>query len=248
MELIDILRILQKRLIFIIFFVLIVSAGAGLLGKILIKPEYEASTKLIVNKINNQEGEQGLDMAAVTANIMLMGSYKEIIKTPAIMEKVAQDYPALRMTAKELIDRVEVSSANNSQVMSITIDDRSYDRAASIVNAVAKVSQTEIRKIMSVDNISILYEAPLNKTPVSKQMSLSIIVAASFVVSLICSIGIAFLLELLDDRIQTEADIEKVLSIPALAVISRIKSKDLKQVSLTTERKEGEHTYVKAIH
>jgi capsular polysaccharide biosynthesis protein len=246
MELLDYVKMLQRRGGFILIVVLLGTIVAYLLGSVFIKPVFEANTKLIVNKVTLADGAQHIDMTAVTANIMLIGSYKEIIKSPAIMDLVVEQHPELGVTAKELIENVKVTSANNSQIMSITIREASYKQAAQIVNAVTKVFQKEIGLIMAVDNVSILNEAPPIDRPVPIQTSIKLIAAAGLFASLIIAVGVSLLLEHLDDKIRVEADSALILGIPTLAVISRMHTNgSLQSLAAPTERKVGEQTYVK---
>jgi capsular polysaccharide biosynthesis protein len=161
-------------------------------------------------------------------NIRLIDTYKEIIKTKRIMDKVVQEHPEFNLTRDQLIQKVKVSSVNNTQVMTLAVQDESYAKAADIVNAVSKVFKEEIPSIyMGIDNVSILNEANRddNAAPVKPNKKLT--VAISFVVSLMVAFGLAFLLEYLDDTIKTEADVAKYLELPTLAMVTKINEEDL---------------------
>jgi capsular polysaccharide biosynthesis protein len=66
--------------------------------------------------------------------------------------------------------------------------------------------------------------------------------AIAFVVGLMTGVGLAFLLEYLDNTIKTEADVEKHLGLPVLGVVSVIPTQEGKkakqQVSMTKTRGE----------
>ena len=73
-----------------------------------------------------------------------------------------------------------------------------------------------------IDNIHILSpaELPDNPVPIKPQPLLNMAIA--FVVGLMASVGLAFLLEYLDNTIKTEQDIEKLLGLPVLGAVSII--------------------------
>lgn len=249
LELKDYLKIIRKRIWFIVVCVVAVTAITGGISYFFVKPEYEASTKLIVNKKNDSVGIEQVDLNSVNMNIRLIDTYKEIIKTPAIMDKVVELHPEFNLTAKEIGNLVKVNSVNNTQVMTVTVQDRSYEQAANIVNAVSQMFQKEIPGIMKVDNVMILNEAKVSEHPAPVKPNPKLNMAVSFVISLMLAVGIAFLLEYLDDTIKTEEDVLQVLGIPTLAIISKMKESDLnaEKPSAASNQKVGEETtYVAA--
>lgn len=218
--------IVRKRLALIVIFVLVCTAAAGVYTKLFKDPIYEASTKIIVNRTTESLAVGALDINAINSNIKMIETYKEVIKTPAILGKVAEQYPQLGLSAKELAKMIKVSSVNDTQVMTLAVEDESYYRAAEVVNAISVVFQKEIPNIFQVENVSILNEAVLDDqpAPVSPNLTLNIVIA--FVVSLMVAVGIAFLLEYMDDTIKTEADVERYLGQPTLAMVARVEASE----------------------
>jgi len=227
LDLKDYIKIIRKRIWLILAFVLLCTLSTGIVSYFFMEPVYEASTKLIVNKSSEQQGLQQVDINSVNLNIRLIDTYKEVIKTPRIMDKVAKDYPQFNLNSDQLIKKVRVSSVNNTQVMTLIVQDNSYNKAADIVNAVSKVFQDQIPSIMKVDNVSLLNEATYLEKPTPVKPNPKLNIAISFVVSLMIAIGLAFLLEYLDDSIKTEDDIKQYLDLPTVAMIAKIKDEDL---------------------
>lgn len=237
-ELKDYIRILRKRLILILSIVLVVTVATAVVSIFVMKPVYEASTKIIVTKEDKTTGTNGVDLNTINSNIQLINTYKEIIKTPRIMDLVAQEYPEFELSASELTNKVEVSSVNQTQVMTLKVLDTSYARAAEIVNATSEVFQNEIPTIMKVDNVSILNQANPEADPAPVKPNKLLNIAISFVVSLMLGVGIAFLLEYLDDTIKSEDDITKILGLPTLTMIGKIRQDDMEKK--TSKRRKGQ--------
>jgi capsular polysaccharide biosynthesis protein len=237
-ELKDYIRILRKRMVLIIAMVLALTMTTAIVSVFVMKPVYEASTKIIVTKSEKNNALQQVDVNTINTNIQLINTYKEIIKTPRIMDLVVSQYPEFNLTATELTKIVEVSSVNQTQVMTLKVQDTSYKRAADIVNATSEVFRDEIPTIMQVDNVSILNQAntDLNPAPVRPNKLLN--VAIAFVVSLMLGVGVAFVLEYLDDTIKSEDDIMKIMNLPTLTMIGKIQQDDL--ISKSKRRKQGE--------
>ncbi|MCZ8519322.1 MULTISPECIES: YveK family protein [Paenibacillus] len=218
-------RMILKRIWYILAFVLVASVGSGFFSYYYVKPVYEASNKIIVNK--SSELKDAPSVGDIDMNIRLINTYKEIILTPAIMDKVVAQYPDLKLTAEELLNKIKVSSVNNTQVMTLIMQDTSYERAAKTVNAVAEVFKAEIPPIMKVDNVTILNEAKtlVNPTPVKPNHILNTLIG--FIVSLVLATGVVFVIEYMDDTIRTEADVEHVLQLPTLAVVMKATKIDM---------------------
>jgi capsular polysaccharide biosynthesis protein len=199
----------------------------GIYSYSFIEPQYVASAKLIVN--DNKDSSTlvpSIDVGSINSTIGLIKTYKEIITTPRMMKKVLKEYPDLAKTYGELLGKVSVSSINETQVMSVTVRDDSYEKAANIANAVAIVFQKSVPELMKVDNVSILDQADPKEMhgPVAPNPNMNIAVA--FILALMAGIGLSFLLEHLDDTIKNEEDIETLLGVPVLTSIPRFKESD----------------------
>ncbi|MGO4183327.1 YveK family protein [Paenibacillus sp. TAF43_2] len=231
------MAIIKKRLALILVFVFLCTAAAAVISMFFKDPVYEASTKIIVNQTTTQMATGQLDLNQINSNIKMIDTYKEIIKTPAILDKVAEQYPQLGLTATELSRKIQVSSVNNTQVMTLVVQDVDYNQAAQVVNAVSNVFREEIQHIFKVENVSILNEAVVDVQPSPVSPNVPLNVAIAFIVSLMIAVGITFLLEYMDDTIKTEADVLQFLGQPTLAMISRMNTEDANssQTSKTTQ-------------
>jgi capsular polysaccharide biosynthesis protein len=208
--------------------VLLTTISTGIFSYYYIEPVYEANVKLIVTKAQDLLGAQVIDYGSIGANIKLVNTYKEIIKTPAIMDKVIKKYPSLGTNSSDLIAKVNVNSSNESQVMTISVQDISYEHAAQIVNSIAEIFQNQIPLIMKIDNVTILNEANAENKPAPIKPNPKVNTIISFILSFMIVLGIVIVLEYLDDTLKTEKDIKIYLDIQTLGVISKIKLKDMK--------------------
>lgn len=220
--------IVKKRLWMIALLVIASCTAVGFYSFTIIEPQYAATTKLIVNEYkDSSQLMPNMDPGSINSTVMLIKTYKEIIMTPRIMKQVVEDYPQLEATHNELLSKIQVSSVNETQVMSISVRDDSYERAANIANAVALVFQKSVPNLMKVDNISILNQADPQEArgPIAPNPVMNI--AVVFILTMMAGIGITFLLEYLDDTAKTEEDVENLLGLPVLSSIPKMKDRDL---------------------
>ncbi|KIL40152.1 lipopolysaccharide biosynthesis protein [Gordoniibacillus kamchatkensis] len=220
-------KIIAKRIWLVALLGVLGVSITAIITHYVIVPQYEASTKLIVNKSSDSANVDKLDITTINSNIQLIKTYKEIIKTPRIMDLVVQQHPELNQTSEQLIKEITVNSVNDTQVMTVIARNKSYKQAANEVNVVSKVFQKEIPSLMKVDNVSILNEADPNDTPAPVSPKMAINIAVSLVLSLMVGIGLAFMLDYFDDTVKTEEEIAELLDLPTLSVIPLIKSQDV---------------------
>jgi capsular polysaccharide biosynthesis protein len=215
----ELFETLKKRLALIIIITVIATATSGVVSYFFLTPIYQASTQILVNQSKSEQ--QMYNYNEVQTNIQLINTYSVIIKSPAILELVIKELD-LDQTVTELQEKIQVASEKDSQVATITVQDPDPQHAADIANTIASVFKKEIVKIMNVDNVTILSKAEVGDqlTPVKPKPVLNMAIA--FVVGLMTGVGIAFLLEFLDNTIKTEQDIEKLLELPVLGVVSTI--------------------------
>ncbi len=222
----EILRILVKRAWIVIVLVLLFSVGAGYYTDRYMEPVYDASTKVIVNKIRETQGVRELNWNDLNANIQLITTYKEIIKTPWVMEEVVKEHPEFGLKVNQLSEMVKVSSVNDTQVMTLTALSTSYPLAAKIVNAVTEKFVQKIPGLMQIDNVEILTRANPDErpSPIKPNPNLNIVIAG--VLAAMLGIGLSFLIEVLDSSVKSDEEVEQLLSLPILTVIGKMKRAD----------------------
>ncbi|MFC7678313.1 YveK family protein [Paenibacillus sp. GCM10028914] len=244
MELKVLMSMLKKRIWLIAGFVLICTLGVGYYSKFIMIPVYEASTTLIVNKSNmDSNGGPSLDINQINSNIMLINSYKVILSSASIMDKVVQKHPGLGLNSEDLRERINIITTQNSQIITLKIQDTSYEQAMQIVNAISYVFQQEIPQIMKVDNISILDEAKPQESavPVSPKVAMNVVI--TFAASLMIAVGLVLLREFMDDTVKTEEDIERYLELATLGTVGKIKKKDIRVKTKKQSKKQAGEQY-----
>lgn len=222
MELKEYLTIMGKRKWLITAIVLIACLATGFKSFFYTTPVYSASAKLIVNQAFEYQGMSMLDLSTMQTNITVINSYKEIIQSAAILDKVVEKYPDLKMSADELRGGLGVGSSAESQVMDLSFTGTSYPQAAKAVNAIAQTFKETNPSIMKVDNVNILNKANPDAAAMSINTSPIVLIFISFVVSFMLSVGLVFLIHYLDDTIKTEKDVEAQLELPMLTQITKI--------------------------
>ncbi|TKH02925.1 capsular biosynthesis protein [Peribacillus simplex] len=214
----DIFQTLKKRWKLIMLLTLIAALISGTISYFLLTPVYQSSTQILVNQ---KQSKNQLDSTQIRSNIDMINTYSVIIKSPAILEKVIDDLE-LPQSVDQLSQKITINSQENSQVFSLTVQDSDPAKAVEIANAVSGIFQKEIKEIMNVDNVSILAKAEIKENPAPVKPNPLLNITIAVVVGLMAGIGLAFLLEYMDNTIRDEKDIETFLDLPLLGSIQKI--------------------------
>ncbi|MCH4826796.1 YveK family protein [Planococcus halocryophilus] len=232
----DLFKTLKKRAGLIALMTILAITIAGVVSFLVLTPMYQTSTQILVNQEQSEAAQ--LTNQNIQTDLQLINTYSVIIKSPAILDEVANQLD-LDMSVEQLNSKITVATAQNSQVVDITVQDENPALAVDIANTTAKVFESEIQNLMNVDNVSILSPAVLkeNPSPFAPNPNLNMAIAA--VIGMMLGVGIAFLLEYLDTTIKDQQDIEEILDIPLLGVISPIKEEAKLEQTTSSKRRAG---------
>lgn len=210
------IKILKKNLKILITLPLITLVIGVLLSVLVFKPEYEASTQILVNQ---KEHDGDMMAQQVQSNLQLVKTFSDIIKSPRILDEVSKQLKG-KHSAKELSSMLTVDNQAESQIMNINVRSGNEKDAQNVANKITKVFSDEASQIMNIDNVSILSKAEQAKKVSPKPVQNAIV---AFLLGIIISLVIIFLKETLDKRIKTEEDVEEILNLPVLGSIPDLK-------------------------
>lgn len=228
----DLFNMILKRWKLIVF-TTIASLLAGAAATFyLITPMYQASAQILVNQ---KDEENFLDSNKLNSNMQIINTYREIIKSPIILEKVIAELE-LEENVNQLNRKISVDSRNDSLVFSVIVEDERMDKAVEIANTVSEVFQKEIHGIMNVDNVSILTRASMEDHPSPIKPLPAFNMTVAFVAGFLAGVILAIVLEVSDWRFKSSSDVEKLLGAPLLGAIENIPEEQVKKSSLIYAR------------
>ena len=212
-------EVLRKRWLIVVAIPLMAALTSGIISFFIIKPVYQASTTLIVGKKASESGQaaaQMLDNSVLQANLQLAKTYATIAQSRTVEENVIKDLN-LPMKVEELDRLISINPVKTTEILELQVSNTNPELAASIANTMAQEFSKAVIEIKKVDSVSIVDSAVTPDKPVKPNKKLNVLIA--FVVGLMASVGLVFLLEYIDNTVKTSDDIEKLLGIPVLGVI-----------------------------
>ncbi|EPD52359.1 hypothetical protein HMPREF1210_01712 [Paenisporosarcina sp. HGH0030] len=220
----ELFQTLKKRMLLILSLTILATLISGIVSYFFVTPIYQASTQLLVNQEKTEAPI--LNVSEIQTNLQLINTYNVIIKSPAILDIVRKDLALETLTTEDLNSKITVSAVGESQVLTITVQDPDQFVARDIANTTASVFQREIMDIMNVNNVSILAKATATDTQSPIKPNKMLNMAIAMVVGLMLGVGLAFLLEYLDNTIKTEQEIETLLGLSVIGSISSMEKKE----------------------
>lgn len=233
MNLQEIVKIIKKRILLIIFLTIVAVVIAVALSFYFITPIYQAQTQILVNP--NGSSEEVYSWTQIETDLQLINTYNDIITTPIILNKVIEELQ-IDTTPEQLTNQITLLSESDSKVLKITVEDPNPEQAVNIANTTAEVFKKEIPSLMNVDNINILSAAKLSETPTPVKPNKLLNIAIGTVIGIMLGIGLAFLLETLDTTIKDENNVEEILGIPIMGVVCAIPLEKEKKTSFKSHR------------
>ena len=215
----DIFQVIWRRL-WVVALAILVCVGAAVGIGLQQDPLYQASIKVLVGQ------DQGVvsdpTQAANLQNLAL--TFSEAVATRPVGERVVRNLD-LQASPEDIVDGTTAEVIADTQFIEVTYTDSDPRMAQRIVNAIGEAFSEQVSEVSpgasGVD--AIVWEpAELPQSPVSPNILLNALIA--FVVGSMLGVGLALLLDHLDDSWKSSAEAEQVSGVPTLGVIPRLEN------------------------
>ena len=207
--------IIKKRFWIIALLAIISALISGVISFFMLNPVYEAKSTLIVNA-DKQAETQIVTGDQITVTQKLAVTYGEIIKSRIVLDDVIKNLK-LENTYESLSGQITVSPVNDTQIISISVQDTNPQKARDMANEIPKVFEKEAKRITKANDVQVIDKAILPKNPIKPNKVMNVLIA--FVLGTMIGLFVVFLIEYLDNKMKTPQDIEKHLGLSVIGVI-----------------------------
>ena len=222
MEEIDIKELLTyiREKIWIVGIVLILSITTSIIyTQAIKKPIYKSSTTYVLISDSN---EQGITTSEVALNEKLIATYKEIIKSRNILEKVIATLN-LDTTTTQLAKNINVEQVSTSSMIKITVSDNNPKNAQKIAETIGYEFSKEIETLYKISNLGMVDKALEPTTPSNKNNAKEIIMINGGALAL--SLMTIFVLFYFDNTVKDSEQVEEKTSLPVLGNVPLVPKK-----------------------
>jgi len=215
-DLLELFSVLWQHAVLIVAATLVTGILGFVVSAFFITPQYEASALMIVN--TRVDANTNVTNDQITSATKLVDTYSIIIKSDTVLQPVI-DNLGLNVDYSKLYKMVTVDAVNNTQVMKVTVTDPNAESARIICEQITQIAPEVIIESVEAGSVKVISQAAITPDPVSPSVVKYTAVAA--MLGLVLCAGIIILRHLLDNKINTEADVSKYLDLPVLGVIPK---------------------------
>lgn len=221
------MAILRKHFKMLIVWTLLAGVLGFVVAQFVVVPKYTATTEILVNQKHSNDAN-GAAYNNQQADIQMINTYKDLITNQVVLNKVshqlnsaevAREYGrSYNMPVSELKDAIKINTQQNSQVFSVAVKTDDPSLSAATANTIAQVFKKQIKKIMSVNNVTIVSRAAAPDSPSFPNVKLFTLAGA--VLGLLLSAIYLIIKELMDTTIKDDNFMTKELGLTNLGHIN----------------------------
>ena len=226
-DLVQIFEIIKEKLLLFILICMVCCTVALCATKFLMKEQFTASSKLIIVQKSDSATAQNYTYSDQQLSQKLASTYSQIIMSEAISDPVISNLDLFNLygiDSDKYRSIVKVSSANNTEVIDVSVTTGDPVLSADIANEVVNVFESKIYDIMQIENVTTLTDAkvPTKKSGPSTMKNTMI---GGLIGLVIC--GLITIIQLFTDtKVKTEDEVKKIFDYPIIGSIPDFEIRD----------------------
>lgn len=218
-DLLLVFKFVWKRAWLVLLVGILIATGCYGYATYGITPTYSAHVKLYVNNSSISsvaDAAFSISSSQLTAAQGLVRTYSEILNSRSTLEMVREE-SGVNRTWSELSGMITCTSANNTEIMRVTVTCDDPYEASNIANTIAEVLPQRIDQIIDGATMEIVDSAVPNTRKVAP--SVSKYTALGLLIGVVLTVGVLVVLALLDDTIHDEEYILRTYDYPILGKV-----------------------------
>src|SRR5829696_6538602 len=216
----DLLQIIRRQR-WAILLVALVCVGATMGLSMVQTPTYEASIKILIGQEqgSNPSANLGGDLQGLQ---QLTQTMAEAVNARPVAEAVIRQLN-LQVSSEDFLESyLSVKQVKNTQLIQVSYRDADPQTARQIANTIGDVFSQQVSEASASANAvtaTVWERADVPNTPVSSNLILNF--GLALVIGLMLGVGLALLLEYLDDSWRSAEEAEQFTGVPTFGVIPR---------------------------
>ncbi len=180
----------------------------------LVAPKYKASEKVFIGKEDTKD--QSYNTNDVQMYQKLIKTYAELMMTDDLVDRAIKS-DGLNITSEKVLSSLTVTPRTDTQIIEIQYISTDKALAKDVVNSITNEFIKSSKELIPNGKVKVIESAKVPESPSSPNKAMNIFIAS--LVGFIISIGLAFLLEFIDNTFKTKGQLEEALGIPVIGVI-----------------------------
>ena len=218
-----IIKALLNKIKAIILVSFIITGATAVYNFYVVHPVYQASVILYsIGSVSNGEGTV-ITSDSIAVGQQMVKDYGQIIKSDEVTAAVIKNLGLKDMTMDKLSKDVSLVIGDDSNLMTLSVNNTDPEKAQKIANAFAQVFVQKVMGITKQINVSIVQNAKVPTSPISPNKTKNVTLA--LLISLLGTSGVVVIMEFLDNTAHTFEDIEDELGYNVIGIIPKLNIK-----------------------
>ncbi len=207
-------KLLIKRWAWVVILGIVICSGTTYIASQFMHPVYQASATVFINF-----GSASSAYDNTTASLEAVQTYAQLLTSPDVLNPVLTQHRGL--TLKDLEAATVVKPETNTQLIEVDVDSRDQSLAMQLANEICQSFQQYANAQLPI-SVQVL-PAELPTDPIKPQPLLYTGIGA--LVGLGLALTMIVIFEWLDDRLSGPEEVQELLGMEALAIISQVSRK-----------------------
>lgn len=237
MELRDYAEALRKYWLLLVVLA-IVGGGAAFAVAQSTPPTYRATAKVFVSVEQGETVTELVQGSTFAQNIVQ--SYAQLATMPVVLQPVIQQL-GLDVTPRQLARAISADTPLNTVIVEISAQDGDPAQAAAIANATARSLADTVHEVSpdradGSSSVQVLVVSPAERPVFPIAPNTKFMTATGVMVGLVIAAIAAIVMQLLDTRVRTEKDIERVTDAAVLGTVAQVRGQGDRRRAVMIER------------
>lgn len=215
-DILPLFRALLNKIWLIILAAVIVGVGSFVVSKLTVKPTYRSGFSAYVNNTQAQSSKEYLSNSDILAAHELVLTYSSILTSNTVLTAAA-DSLNMDLSYQELSPMVTTTVQQDTEIIYVHVVSESKDLSYDLANALAKVSPSYMANIIDGSSMKII-DYPVYPQGRYKPSYFRYGIIGALVGALLMALFV-IIRYFSDDTIKSEADLEKMFSLPVVGLI-----------------------------
>jgi capsular polysaccharide biosynthesis protein len=209
-SILELFQLLFRYIWLIIVLTLVGGVIAFSVSTFILEPTYVASSTVYIRpRVNDGQISTG----ELAANARLANTYAEIARSNAVLRNITVS----GFNVTQLRNSISISAVRDTEIMRFSSTTTSPTSSATIVNQVVNAFISEVYEIIEIENLYVIDQAEPNYNKVGPNVLLNTLIG--LVLGGMVSIGIIFLITMIDNTLSSREQVEALLEVPVLGEI-----------------------------
>lgn len=218
----DLWDLFLQRIIVIVLAAVVAAGGLFAVDMVAHDPQYSSTATLYILR-QGSGGQTSPDQAANELSLALRLVYdcNYLLKSRTVLNTVIEDLE-LDMSYNQLYSRISTANPTNTRILEITVRGDTPEQAKAIVDRICEIGPGKVEEAMGFSQINLYEYGTLPTAPSNSPSVVKYAVAGA--AAAVAAYAVFLLMFILDDRIRTDEDVEKLLGLSVLAEIPNVGS------------------------